>query len=107
VECVFKFLLVSVGVLAGSFVPLVIFFVGSGIVIVVLEWLDLDIGKPHVEGGQASVASTKGGNEKDDSARRLMKSMRVDYGVGVADPTELEPGQRRDGAYMRSGCSIA
>jgi len=87
--------------LAGSFVPSVIFFVGSGIVIVVLKWLDLDIGKPHVEGGQVSVASTEGGNEKDDSGRRLMKRMRVDYGVGVGDPTELEPGQRRDGAYTR------
>jgi len=61
VECAFKFLLVSVGVLTGSLVPLVISFVRSGIVIVVLEGLDLDIGKPRVEGGQALVASTKGG----------------------------------------------
>jgi len=80
VGCEFKFLLVSVGALARSLVPLVI-FVGSGIVIFVLEWSDLDIGKLHVEGGQASVASTEGGNEKDNSARRLMKRMRVDYGV--------------------------
>ena len=71
-----------------------IFFVGSGIVIVVLEWSDLDIENPHVEGGQTSVASTEGGNEKDDSARRLMKRMHVDYGVGMGDPTELAPGQR-------------
>jgi len=49
---------------------------------------DLDIGKPHVEGGQVSVASTEGGNEKDNSARRLRKRMRVDYGVGVGDPTQ-------------------
>jgi len=62
---------------------------------------DLDIGKPHVGGGQAAVAPTERGNEKDDSARRLMKRMCVDYGVGVGDPTELAPGQRRDGAYMR------
>jgi len=33
--------------------------------------------------------------------RAVMKRMRVDYGVGVGDPTELAPGQRRDGAYMR------
>ena len=62
---------------------------------------DLDIGKLHVEGGQASVAPTEGGNEKDNSARRLRKRMHVDYGVGVGDPTELAPGQRRDEAYMR------
>jgi len=55
---------------------------------------DLDIGNPHVEGGQASVASTEGGNKKDDSGHRLMKRMRMDYGVGVGDPTELAPGQR-------------
>ena len=54
----------------------------------------LGIGNTHVEGGQALVASTEGGNEKDDSGRRLMKRMRVDYGVGVRDPTELAPGQR-------------
>ena len=34
---------------------------------------DLDIGKPHVERGQVSVASTEGGNEKDESARRLQR----------------------------------
>ena len=99
-ECAFKFLLASVGVLAGSLVPLVISFVRSGIVIVVLEWSDLDIGNPHVEGGQISVASTEGGNDKDDSARRLMKRMRMDYGVSVGDPMELAPGQHQDGAYM-------
>jgi len=49
---------------------------------------DLDIGKPHVGGGQVSVASTEGGNEKDESARRLRKRMRVDYGAGVGDPTQ-------------------
>ena len=37
VEHVFKFILASVGVLARPLVPLVM-FVGSGIVIVVLEW---------------------------------------------------------------------
>jgi len=100
VGCAFKFLLVSVGVLARLLVPLVIFFVGSGIVIVVLEWSDLNIGNPHVEGGQTSVASTEGANEKDDSGRRLMKRMCMDYGVSVGDPTELAPGQHQDGAYM-------
>ena len=49
----------------------------------------LGIGNTHVEGEQALVASTEGGNEKDDSGRRLMKRIRVDYGVG--DPTELAP----------------
>jgi len=38
---------------------------------------------------------------RQDSARRLMKRMRVDYGVGVGDPTKLALGQRRDGAHMR------
>ena len=97
----FKFIVASAGVLARSLVPLVIFFVGSGIVIVVLEWSRISIGKPYVEGGQVLVASTEGGNEKDNSARRLRKRMHVDYGVGVGDPTELALGQRRDEAYMR------
>ena len=78
----FKFILASVGVLARSLVPLVI-FVGSGIVIVVLEWSRISIGKPHVEGGQVSVASTEGGNEKDNSARRLRKRMGVGYDICV------------------------
>jgi len=42
VEHMFKFILASVGVLARSLVPLVI-FVGSGIVIVVLEWSRISI----------------------------------------------------------------
>ena len=37
VEHMFKFILASIGALASSFVPFVIFFVGSGIIIVVLE----------------------------------------------------------------------
>ena len=49
---------------------------------------DLAIGKVHVEGGQVSVASPEGRNEKDESARRLRKRMHVDYGAGVGDPTQ-------------------
>ena len=56
--------------------------------------------KPHVEGGQTSVASTEGGNEKDDSARRLMKRTCVDYGVGVV----IQQSWRQASIEMRHTC---